>query len=202
MDENEQRESYYSVLGKIKQNNRDKLANVQPVAFIAGPYIEVEKVPNAKSSNTAKILRYELINQLRDDGWIITLGEYQELINDSKQIFGKSHNTLLAELSHVIDDNVHAVIMLPSSPGSFLELGTFCRIEEICKKMLIVVDKKYKPESKKSYLKSGPLEEAKGNYAEVEYISYSNIKECTKVVSAFIIDKWQKTAKKEAFGDG
>ena len=162
-----------------------------PLAFLAGPYIEIEKEPSEDENFPAKKLRFHLYHKFTNVGWNMSLGEYQKLKDKSDMKFGKHSNTLIAERDHVKDEGVHAVIMLPSSPGSFLELGSFCSDDEICSKMLIVVDECYKCEKKTSFLKSGPLKEAERRGTKIEYIKYTDLEYCVRAVSDFVTDKWE-----------
>ena len=166
-----------------------RISSESPLAFLAGPYIEIENEPSSDEYFSAKRLRFYLYHRFTKVGWNMSLGEYQKLIDKSDMKFGKHSNTLIAERDHVKDKGVHAVIMLPSSPGSFLELGSFCSDDEICSKMLIVVDECYK--CQKSFLSTGPLKEAERRGTSITYIKYTDLDYCAKVVSDFVTDKWE-----------
>ena len=166
-----------------------KLKSKSPLAFLAGPYIEIENEPSEDEDFPAKKLRFHLYHKFTKVGWDMSLGEYQRLRENSEIKFGKHCNTLIAERDHIKNERVHAVIMLPSSPGSFLELGSFCSDDEICSKMLIVIDERYKCTT--SFLSTGPLIEAARRGTTIEYIKYTDIEYCEKTVADFVTDKWE-----------
>lgn len=168
-------------------------------AFLAGPYIETTgKRPGPGEKNKAKRLRYDLFQKLSAIGWIVTLGEYEKLVGAANPVFGKRTTAANAEYLHA-RDHAHAIIMLPSSPGSFLELGAFSFNDTICQKMLIIIDKKHEADPP-NYLNSGPLLSAKHRGSQVHYIDYDSIDDCWAVVSEFVIDQGERVAEDKMLG--
>lgn len=155
--------------------------------FLAGPYIETTgKKPGRGAINKAKRLRLNLYNKLTDFNWVVTLGEYQDLVDAAKPALGSRINSASAELIHA-KKSAHAIVMLPSSPGSFLELGAFALHADVCRKMLIVIDKKHENDDP-NYLNTGPIPSAKKKGAKVLFIDYDDHDACWKNVEDFVED--------------
>lgn len=152
--------------------------------FLAGPYIKVdEKRPRKNKNNHALLLRYDLYKKLGENDFPVSLGEYRELLDAYRNVLNDLHNATLAEKAHA-ERKVDAVVLLPSSPGSFSELGTFSMSEKIAKKMLILINKKY--ECIENYINLGPTIFARGYGSEVVYCSYENFDECFEIVDSFL----------------
>ena len=113
----------------------------------------------------------------------MTLGEYEKLIAATAPLLGINNNAAAAEIAHAKKNTTDAIIMLPSSPGSFLEFGAFSNIRDICSKMLIIVDKQY--QNDKNYMSLGPIIAARINHAAIQFIDYSDFNQCWNEVKPF-----------------
>ncbi|MEQ8952983.1 MAG: hypothetical protein RL120_02545 [Gammaproteobacteria bacterium] len=182
------------LLDQEKFRNAARAAGLERVVFLAGPYIETAKSPRKNAKNKAAVLRYRLYHALEADGWIVTLGEYEKLIEAADPLLGDHNNAALAEISHARSADTDAIIMLPSSPGSFLELGAFSNIEEICTKMIVIVDAQY--QAHRNYMNSGPLKAAMDNRADIRFIDYADFDRCWEVASTFVTARARKKAAK------
>lgn len=168
-------------------------AGMQFKVFLAGPYIEsTGKKPGRGKNNKAKRLRYELFLRLSEIGWVVTMGEYPRLVEATNALLGSRNNAASAELIHA-KESADAIVMLPSSPGSFLELGAFALYEKVCKKMLIVIDKIYQDDDP-NYLNSGPIPAAEKNGAKIIYVEYDDHSACWGPVKDFITEQGQRAA--------
>lgn len=156
---------------------------MQITVFLAGPFIEPGKPPKPLKRNKASILRYEIFKHLDASDYDVTLGEYRELLEAYKVNLGPLHNAAVAETGHA-KNKVDAVVILPSSPGSFSELGAFSGNKTICEKMLIVIDKRY--EGAQNYVNLGPSILAKDLGSRVVYSDYSDHAECIRAVDEFV----------------
>lgn len=180
------------LLDQERFRNAAQAAGLERVVFLAGPYISTSKAPRKNAKNKAAVLRYKLYRSLEDEGWIVTLGEYEKLIEAAEPLLGDHNNAALAEIKHARSVETDAIVMLPSSPGSFLELGAFSHIEDICSKMLVIVDAKYREHT--NYMNSGPVKAAMDNRADVRFIDYADIGECWKAVEEFVTSRARKKA--------
>ena len=120
------------------------------------------------------------------------MGEYKNLIGAADSLLGARNNAASAELLHV-KYSTDAIVMLPSSPGSFLELGAFSLHEDVCLKMLIVIDKKHEKDDP-NYLNEGPLPAAKKKGAKVVFIDYDDHDTCWTSVKEFVVDQGHRVA--------
>ncbi|MDP3550447.1 MAG: hypothetical protein Q8R81_08625 [Novosphingobium sp.] len=170
--------------------NAARAAGLQRMAFLAGPYIEIDNPPKKAKKNLASTLRFKLYHHLSGDGWLVTLGEYSKLIDTTGGVLKKHNNSFVAEQSHAMSKEVDAVVMLPSSPGSFLELGAFAIKYEICQKMIIIIHNEY--ENHINYLNTGPLKMAKTHGASINFIDYSDTEMCWSAVKDFCSDRFER----------
>lgn len=162
-------------------------SGLQRKAFLAGPFIEIDKKPRRAKKNRASLLRYDLYHRLSDDGWVVTLGEYTGLIDAAQPLLGQHNNAAAAEINHAKSKKLDAIIMLPSSPGSFLELGAFAAIKEICQKMIVIVDAQYKNDV--NYMNSGPVKLAKSFGAQIKFADYENHGAIWSLVEPFVRER-------------
>lgn len=153
--------------------------------FVAGPYIDVGLpiTDDVNSSTDAKKARYMLCRELSDKGHNVYLGEDGVLRDLGERHYGKYANAVLYE-KHYIKNHIDAVIVFPSSPGSFCEVGDWVGDSEICPNMMLIIDKKY--EEHRNYLNDGVVRMARLNYARVEYVEYKNYEEVSLTCDDFI----------------
>jgi hypothetical protein len=164
--------------------------------FLAGPFIETTgKKPGSGEKNKAKRLRFDLYHRLGDIGWVVTMGEYDKLVSATHALLGKRNTASSSEIIHA-RQHADAVVMLPSSPGSFLELGAFALYPDICSKMLIIVDKKHELDPP-NYLKLGPLISSQHNGAKLLYLDYGSTEDCWAVVKEFVDDQGNRVAERK-----
>lgn len=79
------------------------------------------------------------------------------------------------------------MIILPSSPGSFCELGMFAVSDPVCLKMLILMDRNHKESPGYPYL--GPAIMARSFGAELEYVDYENHTAIWAIVEPFLEER-------------
>ncbi len=90
-------------------------------------------------------------------------------------LFSSKKSDLLS-LEGLLADSVDAIVIIPESPGSFAELGAFANDEKLRKKLICLVDIKYKKD--KSFINQGPLKLVKKeNPHGLIFIDPNNIEE-------------------------
>lgn len=154
----------------LKKEVITSIENEKPKVFILGPGLK-DKKDGAK-------LRRELIKRCNTLGLSVT-AEHPAL-DDA----GKDYNLTFWELQ--IADKSDLLIIIPDSPGSFAELGLFCTKKDLCHKLLILFDKRYK--NSRSFIQRGPKKSARQRKATVHFIDYSNYDSVWEKVSSFIGD--------------
>lgn len=80
----------------------------------------------------------------------------------------------LLSLEGLLADSVDSIVLIPESPGSFAELGSFANDSKLRKKIICILDKKYKKD--KSFINKGPIKLIKDtNKFAVIYIDPNDI---------------------------
>lgn len=72
-----------------------------------------------------------------------------------EELLYSSQSADLLSLEGLLAQSVDAIVLIPESPGSFAELGAFANDEVLRKKMICIIDDKYKKD--KSFINQGPL---------------------------------------------
>lgn len=80
----------------------------------------------------------------------------------------------LLSLENLLVENVHSVVIIPESPGSYTELGAFANNDALRQKIICLIDKKYKND--KSFINRGPIRLIKKEHpGRVVFFDPSNI---------------------------
>lgn len=138
-------------------------------------------------------IRYQIAKSL--SGWKYLFDiVYPEEIFDELLYSLKTKDLL--SLESLLADSVDAIVLIPESPGSYAELGAFANDEKLRKKIICVIDKKYK--KNKSFISQGPLKLVKKeNSFGLVFIDPTNIEEdINKLVSS--LKKMKKISFKES----
>ena len=155
--------------------------------FLLGPYIEVGEQESACESRCVNVqlrhsLYWYLFNRCN-----VYIGEFTELTSSTEPFYGRENNPSMAEI-HYARWVTNVVVILPSSPGSFVEFGSFLVHKDICKKMLVILDNKY--EECENYVNVGAVPMARNNGATILYLDYKeDVDECKERVRNFMRKK-------------
>lgn len=152
--------------------------------FVAGPYIDLER--DLKSYNDKEKfprLRHHIFDQISGLGHQIYLGEHAQLLAALSLKYGAQHDAHIAEFD-IACEKSDAVVIIPSSPGSFAEFGTWAHSETISKKMMVIIDKNY--ENDESYINLGPVKLAQASGATILYHDIEDLIGITKHVTDFV----------------
>ena len=135
-------------------------------------------------------IRYKIAKALTREFWYDII--YPEDIFDELLYSSKTKDLL--SLEGLLAESVDAIVIIPESPGSLAELGAFANDEKLRKKLICVVDKKYKKD--KSFINQGPLKLVKKtNPFGLVFIDPSDIEnEKDKLISA--LKKMKKVSAK------
>lgn len=126
----------------------------------------------AAITDTSKI-RYKLKEAL-SDWW----NSYQYDLVFPEDIFDEllysRQGKDLLSLENLLAESIDTIVIIPESPGSFAELGAFANDEQLRKKIVCVLDKKYRKD--KSFINQGPIKLVKkANKHGVVYIDPKNL---------------------------
>lgn len=99
-------------------------------------------------------IRFKIAKILLSSNWFYPYDIiYPEDIFD--ELLYSSKTSDLLSLEALLADSVDAIVLIPESPGSFAELGAFANDEKLRKKLICVVDEKYRKD--KSFINQGPI---------------------------------------------
>ena len=116
---------------QILEAKAEKALKEQRV-FLAGPYIDISKPADdhVNMGSTAAAARYSVFKSLEKNGTLVVLGEHKRLAELAAVEFGAQNNAAIFERNMIVKNSIDAVIIFPSSPGSFLEFGDWSMIRE------------------------------------------------------------------------
>ena len=117
-------------------------------------------------------------------------GERKDLIEVFQKKIGEFANLCIYEL-HLATEVVDAIIIIPDSAGSLVELGMFSLKYNIHPCTLILFSNKHNPQNEDDFISLGP----KRSYNFVETVDYRD-----KEVVWNIVDKFLSRMKSEKFG--
>jgi hypothetical protein len=72
-----------------------------------------------------------------------------------EELLGKGGKFDLLSLENLLAESVHAVVIILESPGAIAELGAFANHKDLCNRLVVIVDSKYK--KSKSFIALGPI---------------------------------------------
>lgn len=98
-------------------------------------------------------------------------GEHEQLIKIHQQITGTGHNLCSMERD-MARHNVDAVVIIPDSAGSLVELGMFALEDDICEKTLVLFNDKYALEYEPSFMHRGPKLAYQARKSLIEFVNY------------------------------
>lgn len=149
---------------------RSKLGIVLRV-FVAGPYIDAAWTEaDYSAKDPAAVLRIRIMQCIEKElHHKALLGEHRGVAEMAEKHFGSLATVVLSEVAMVKDSD--AVIIIPSSPGSFCELGAWVNMDPVAKKMLVLGDKRFEPD--KSYVSLGVFKMAIDAGATVQWVDYT-----------------------------
>jgi hypothetical protein len=163
-----------------------KRASVNLRVFVGGPYIDPkwEEVPTDKKADAAVCARFEIRRHIEDKlGYATSIGEDTSLEALYKEHLDDLFEASTMEVEHVVDA-CDAVVILPSSAGSFCELGYFAAADSISAKMLIILDAKFSKQ--RGYIHYGPAKQASLYGSTVIETDYADIGTILGEVSKFL----------------
>ena len=77
-----------------------------------------------------------------------------------EELLGRKGYDLL-ELENMLADSVDAVVILLESPGAIAELGAFANHSKLCKKLVVIIDRRHK--GTRSFIMLGPIKYLRNN---------------------------------------
>jgi hypothetical protein len=162
------------------------LNRIRVKVFLCGPAV-TKRTASARRGDHADIrlfLKGKLERGLKRCE--VRLGEHKALIRAFSKGVGPRAANLADHEFALAKEQMDLVIIFPCSPGSFAELGMFCLVGEIARKMRIFVHKDYRKH--KSYVIEGPVRAAKQNDAKVFFVDYLQREKIWKYVRDIVLE--------------
>lgn len=160
--------------------------------FIFGPALEVgelveEPAADESLAKHARFLRYFVAETLKAKGWLVDFGESPGIFESWDKIRGPMDHGKM-EFDHALVA-CGAIVILPSSPGSFCEMGLFATSKEISQKTLAVVHSEYKNAA--SFFRKGLVRIFQQRGGHCVYESYRDKSVAMNAVEEFIEDRYK-----------
>lgn len=112
-------------------------------------------------------------------------GEHKEFIAIHKRKFGNVFDLCRVEYQLVFK-YVDAIVIIPSSAGSLVELGMFVIWERLCRKTLILFNKDFDNPKEPSFIWDGPRIAYQTKGAFVEFVDYTQTDNAISIVKEFV----------------
>lgn len=169
---------YRSFIKKVDKGLQEELGSpdIRICVFLLGP--------GDSSKSPGRSLREYLQRKCKEFG-VVVKGEHKELI----RIFNSRTEGLL-NLCHLedwfADRHANAVVMIPYSAGSLVEMGMFTWKPKICGKTMLIFSNEF-PESEDSFINRGTRIHYRSKGATVTCVDYSKKKQVWKEVKSFLL---------------
>jgi hypothetical protein len=139
--------------------------------------------PNIDEKNNGAKLRKFIVEKCQEYAVAIR-GEHKELVEMYKQIVGAGSHLCVYELD--LAEQMDAIIIIPDSAGSLVELGMFANMEDICRRTLVLFSDEYGDENKPSFINLGPQLAYKNQGGKVRFVRYIEKEQIWDIVKGFI----------------
>jgi hypothetical protein len=170
------------------EENQRGFRRIKVRIFLCGKGISKKKESRQRSQDLRTFLKRRLEDEsIRCEVW---LGEHRDLIRAYRQAVGGSGNLADYEFSLAHSKKTDLVIIFPSGPGSFAELGMFCRAKKIAPKMTIFVDRGYR--GTRAYIMAGAVEAAKIRRSQILFVDYRNREHVWRKVKEIVLNEREK----------
>lgn len=122
-----------------------------------------------------------------------------------KDYFSNDHVSQfdITEFELIIGNLSHAIVMFPEAAGSYAELGYFSHVDELAKKIILVLDQKW--QSKDSFMSMGPVKKIGSKskfYAELQMpYAAPDFEVIIERINRFPLQKTRKSLSVEKFKD-
>jgi len=141
--------------------------------------------PSINSSTLSSKLRSYIIDRCNEYG--VTLRcEHGGFIDIHRDKLGPKKNLVFAELDAA--RFVDVIIIIPDSPGSFVELGMLSPCKNIHRNIIILFKDKYEKDNN-NFIYSGPKLAYEENNAKILYVDYRRKRSTWETVKSFLHEK-------------
>lgn len=124
--------------------------------------------PSLNDSTPGGLLRKHIINKCNESN-LAVIPEHDRIRETVTQEHGREEHLTFCEA--FMARGADLIVIIPSSAGSYAELGYFAFQDDFCPKMIILCDSSH--QQQQSYIRLGPLKAAEAARAKIEFIDYS-----------------------------
>ncbi|MDP9422709.1 MAG: hypothetical protein M3Q19_07740 [Pseudomonadota bacterium] len=151
--------------------------------FVAGPFVSLEWSPDElDGASPGARLRLKILEIVQHLEHKFILGEHRGVEEITGEHIPSQASIALSELQLV--NGADAIIIIPDSPGSFAELGSWAMREDLCSKALVLGNSLY--ENVFSYVSHGVFPMARHSNARIEWIDYEDHEIAAETISDFL----------------
>jgi hypothetical protein len=151
--------------------------------FVAGPFLDPHWTESDLQGKSASaLLRFHLSEHVKLLECDLILGEHRGVREITSESIPTSSSVAASELALV--RSADAVIIIPDSPGSFCELGSWAMIETVCRKSMILPNAQFQNEQ--GYLQDALLPFLAHEYARIEWVDYTDHGRAIELAEDFI----------------
>lgn len=170
-------ENTQETLNTYKELTRERWDNTEISILVFGP--------NTNHTTLGAKLRSYILKKC--DKYSVTVRcEHSGFIDSHRSMLGQNKNLVFAELDAA--RFVDAIIIIPDSPGSFVELGMLSPCKKIHEKVLILFKHKYANDNN-SFVHEGPKLAFAENHATIKYVNYRNKRSTWEEIKLFLHEK-------------
>lgn len=142
--------------------------------------------PNTRSRKPGAKLRKYIVDQCDKHKRITVKGEHKSLIQIFEQVAGEFADLCYYEFD--LANRVNALVIIPSSSGSFIELGMFSVLESVCANSLVLFDRNFESHED-SFVKLGAKRAFDNRGGETIYIDYTDKEHAWSLVDKYLQNK-------------
>ncbi len=171
-------EQLKSLRDRLIKGIEEEIASTPVDVLVLGPSVDGMRLRMAAS------LRKELLQRCSEFGAKVmaVAAEHKDLVAAARRTLGKNYN--LCQYERRLAKECDLIIMLPASPGSYVELGLFALEDWACAKSLILFDVSCK--DTKSFINLGPRRAYKLQRAIIKNVNYREKYKVLSIVKTII----------------
>jgi hypothetical protein len=160
------------------------VSQVHLTVFVCGPNVPNDSTP--ESLRPEQIIRKLISEKIRNCGHRCYWGEHLVEGGDGNRNDAIVFDDAAREIRFALK-TADFVVIFPSSPGSYAELGSFCMHEHICPKMLVFFKAEY--EHSTSFLTVAVKKAAEEREAKTYFVDYRNVDEIWRRIESVLSRK-------------
>ena len=170
----------------IEQETSDRWDKTHISVLIFGPDVESTK------TSGSSLLRKHIMHKCEKIG-ILVRAEHEGFDAAFVETLGSKRN--LCQMEYLAALHADALVIIPDSPGSFIELGMFSQAPKVCCKTLILFHESYvDPDKQLSFVFQGPKKSYQSRRATIEFVDYKSQDVAWDIVYNFLheirANKW------------